>query len=350
MPTQPEQALRTQFISYTKSALHASLVDEVSATPKPGLVDLHDSGAHTDMDFHTFLDSADAIAPFLASMAELGTEWRLTGRALPPHTKEESLFLAIRPIGIEAEAAMFAATKGVNTHKGMIFSMGTIAAAAGYRFADLFLCTDGAATAAGDGGVSSRILLGEDILNLCMNMCRRPVADDFSAISSAAPKTHGERLYVQYGIRGIRGEAADGFPAVRTCALPFLKRELAESGISTASITPTASTGTTASKDWNRICLLTLLRLMANVDDTNILYRTDYCSLLYVRERAKEILAAHPRLDGAGIEALRELNQDFIGRNLSPGGCADLLAITLFLWRLEQFLPDLPQTSDYHSF
>lgn len=359
MPTQPEQALRTQFISYTKSALHASLVDEVSATPKPGLVDLHDSGAHTDMDFHTFLDSADAIAPFLASMAELGTEWRLTGRALSPHTKEESLFLAIRPIGLEAEAAMFAATKGVNTHKGMIFSMGTIAAAAGYRFADLFLCTDGAATAAGDGGVSSRILLGEDILNLCMNMCRRPVADDFSAISSAAPKTHGERLYVQYGIRGIRGEAADGFPAVRTCALPFLRKELAESGItassialitSVASIAPTVSTGTAASEDWNRICLLTLLRLMANVDDTNILYRTDYRSLLYVRERAKEILAAHPLLDGAGIEALRELNRDFIGRNLSPGGCADLLAITLFLWRLEQFSPDRTQMPDHHSF
>lgn len=100
-----------------------ALMAEVGATPKPGLVDRHDSGAHTDMDYDTFAASTTAIVPYLARMFEAGYTWE---------SKDfNALFESIRPIGIEAEKAMFAATDGVNTHKGMIFSMGTIAAAAG---------------------------------------------------------------------------------------------------------------------------------------------------------------------------------------------------------------------------
>ena len=86
---------------------------EVGATPKPGLVDRHDSGAHTDMDYDTFAASTTAIVPYLARMFEAGYTWE---------SKDfNALFESIRPIGIEAEKAMFAATDGVNTHKGMIF-------------------------------------------------------------------------------------------------------------------------------------------------------------------------------------------------------------------------------------
>lgn len=96
-----------------------ALMAEVGATPKPGLVDRHDSGAHTDMDYDTFAASTTAIVPYLARMFEAGYTWE---------SKDfNALFESIRPIGIEAEKAMFAATDGVNTHKGMIFSMGTIA-------------------------------------------------------------------------------------------------------------------------------------------------------------------------------------------------------------------------------
>ena len=96
---------------------------EVGATPKPGLVDRCDSGAHADMNYATFEASTAAIVPYLTQMFEQGTTWESHDYNM--------LFEAIRLTGIEAEKAMFAATDGVNTHKGMIFSMGTIAAAAG---------------------------------------------------------------------------------------------------------------------------------------------------------------------------------------------------------------------------
>lgn len=335
--------IKQQFISYTEKALYASLIDEVSTTPKPGLVDRWDSGAHSDMDFHTFEVSTKAITPFLTSMAALGMNWQECGQVMPGHTKEESLFLSLRTIGIRAEAAMFAATGGVNTHKGMIFSMGMIAAASGYHFTELISAadhtdSDGHPDSGGhrdsddhpDSGshdslcLPSLTLQGERILSLCSDMCRKPLEADFSAISASCPGTHGERLYVRYGCRGIRGEAADGFPSVKGCSLPVLRREA-----------QTIHAGIPS--EWNRICLKTLLELMAHVDDTNVLYRTDYNSLLYARECAKKVLSANPVINEAGIKMLQCLNADFIKRNISPGGCADLLAITLFLWRMEQF-------------
>lgn len=317
--------IKRQFISYTEKALCASLSDEVSTTPKPGLVDRWDSGAHSDMDFHTFEVSTKAITPFLTSMAALGMNWQECGQVMPGHTKEESLFLSLRTIGMRAEAAMFAATGGVNTHKGMIFSMGMIAAASGYHFTELISAADHT-DSGGHSSLSlpSLTLQGERILSLCSDMCRKPLEADFSAISASHPGTHGERLYVRYGCRGIRGEAADGFPSVKDCSLPVLRREAQTIHAEIPS-------------EWNRICLKTLLELMAHVDDTNVLYRTDYNSLLYARECAKKVLSADPLISEKGIKMLQGLNADFIKRNISPGGCADLLAITLFLWRMEQF-------------
>lgn len=288
------------FITYVEKAAEASLLDEVKATPKPGLVDLNNSGAHRDMDYHTFYNSTKAIAPFIARMAALGALWHC-----PEDT--EGLFRSIRPVGMEAEAAMFRATDGVNTHKGMIFSMGLVAAAAGLLFQR-----------------EQKPLQAEKILALCGEMCRGPLGEDFASISQESPRTHGERLYLQYGCRGIRGEAALGFPSLSGCALPALRECLAEIN----------------DGDHNRLCLQILLRLMARVDDTNVLFRTDYASLLYVKEEAARILLLGGSYTEEGIKALWALNEDFTRRNISPGGCADLLAITLFLWRLEACIPD----------
>lgn len=284
---------KEQFLKFIEEAATSSLIDEVSATPKPGLVDLKDNGAHTDMDFHTFEASTHAIVPYITTMAKLGMDWQY---------EKEGLFLALRPIGVEAEKSMFAATKGVNTHKGMIFSMGLTAAAAGYSYQQ------------------SGVLQAANILELCREMCATPLEQDFAGISATEPKTHGERLFLQYGIRGIRGEAAKGFPAILRYSLPVL---LKSSDLS--------------AYNWNRICLQVLLNLMAKVDDTNVLYRTNYESLAYVRERADFIISLGGSFTEKGLQALEALNTDFIKRNISPGGCADLLAITLFLWRLEQF-------------
>ena len=101
------------FPAFLTAAVRAALTAEVETTPKPGLVDLHDNGSHRDMDCGTFRKSAAAISPFLGEMGEIGREW---GGSLP------ELFGRIRPVGVRAEDAMFAATGGVNTHKGATVS------------------------------------------------------------------------------------------------------------------------------------------------------------------------------------------------------------------------------------
>lgn len=269
-----------------------SLMAEVSATPKPGLVDLHDSGAHKDMDHDTFRASSAAIAPYITQMFRLGTEWSdLSGGGL---------FTAIRPIGISAEKAMFDATGGINTHKGMIFSMGLVAAAAGlfYRLHNHF-CP-------------------EDILSLAGKLCADILEHDFKQIDTLHPRTHGEILYARYGIKGIRGEAQQGFPSIRDISLPAFR-----------------SCKSTCADD-NQVYLNTLLALMSKVDDTNVLIRTSPALLDYEKAEAARILSLGGAADPKGFDALRRLNEDFIRLNISPGGCADLLAVTILLWHLEQ--------------
>ncbi len=269
-----------------------SLMAEVSATPKPGLVDLHDSGAHKDMDHDTFRASSAAIAPHITRLFRLVTEWSGTDGA--------GLFNAIRPVGIEAEKAMFEATGGVNTHKGMIFSMGVIGAAAGLFYRD------------------HGCFRPEDILTLAGDLCADTLARDFERIDPSAPRTHGALLYVRYGIKGIRGEAQKGFPSIRDISLPAIR----------------LSKKTCA--DDNQVYLNTLLALMSQVDDTNVLIRTNHALLNYEKAEASRILALGGASSQKGMDALRRLNEDFIRLNISPGGCADLLAVTILLWQLEQ--------------
>ncbi len=268
-----------------------ALMAEVGATPKPGLVDRHDSGAHSDMDYNTFEASTNAIVPYLTRMFEAGYAWE--GRDY------NALFEMIRPIGREAEAAMFAATDGVNTHKGMIFSMGTIAAAAG-----LFYKRNSRFDA-------------EKILMLAGYLCYDAMRRDFQKIDRKNPKTNGELLYLRYSKKGIRGEAQKGFPSIRSVSLPAL-RSAFHNGQSE-----------------NEAYLNTLLTLMANVDDTNVLSRSNTVIQGYVKSAAGHVLKLGGASTREGMEALKKLNQKFIHLNVSPGGCADLLAVTILLCRLE---------------
>lgn len=279
--------------SYLSRMCEYALIAEVSTTPKPGLVDRHDSGAHTDMSYDTFIASTHAIVPYLTRMAETGFTWK--------HPDGCGLFRAIRPIGVEAERAMFQATGGVNTHKGMIFSMGTIAAAAGLSY---HLCGK---------------FCPEEILSLAGNLCREELERDFQRIDLHAPKTHGEILYVKHGNKGIRGEAQEGFPSIRSCSLPAIRH-----------FKKTCS-------DDNQVYINTLLTLMSQVDDTNVLIRTGPVQLTYEKTEAKRILGLGGAATEEGMDALIQANEEFIRRNISPGGCADLLAVTIFLWHLEQY-------------
>lgn len=272
--------------------LEHALMAEVSATPKPGLVDLHDSGAHKDMNFDTFAASTEAIVPYLTQMASMGYLWS-------DHNCE-ALFLSIRPVGILAEKSMFEATNHVNTHKGMIFSMGIIAAASGmYYKAHSCFCA-------------------EEILKLAGQMCNRTLEQDFRKIDRRNPKTHGELLYLRYSLKGIRGEAQKGFPSIYHIALPVLRAARAK-GLQD-----------------NEIYLDTLLALMAQVDDTNVLIRTNPTMLSYAKNEARHIIQLGGSSTDRGMAALKHLNDKFIKLNISPGGCADLLAVTILLDSLEQ--------------
>ena len=261
-------------------ALEAMLV-EVSATPKPGLVDRNNSGAHRDMCFFTFLRSAASLRSCFEEFAESGYTGGIT------HTHTADIFPALREIGIRAEADMFAATEGINTHKGEIFSLGVVSAAAGYL--------------AG----KNETLTAERVLNLCGEICAGLCGRDFAGVREKPNPTKGERAYIQHGIAGIRGEAEAGYPCVRDAGLPALRKYLAE-GLS-----------------MNDALVMALVHIMAVNYDTNIISRHDLKTAREVMTIAENIIAG-----GEGLDALRRLDDEFIARNISPSGSADLLAVT----------------------
>lgn len=254
-----------------------ALVQEVETTPKPGLVDRSNNGSHRDMNLLTFYRSNAALHSYFQSCVSAGLE------NLPPR----SLFEKLRPLGMEAEKEMLAATGGVNTHKGAIFSIGIACAAAARCFPDTS---------------------PETVLNYCAQMTQGLVAQDFGSISE--PKTVGEKLYAEHGITGIRGQAEQGFPAVLNVGLPVLREGLRR-GLSL-----------------NDAGCATLLHLLSVTDDTNLINRSDLQTLRDIQARLQKLLADDPCPSLAVIEAL---DREFIERNLSPGGSADLLALTYFL-------------------
>lgn len=262
-------------------------------TPKPGLVDQNDTGAHCDMDIQTFIISIGAIAGYLIEMADTGLGWEEPAGLLFPE---------LRKIGVQAEQAMLQATRGVNTHKGAIFSMGLAAAAAGLYFRRFGFVDAG------------------EMLLLCREICGSWLQQDFARIKRCAPRTHGEFLYVRYGERGIRGEAQEGFPVIREVTLPKMKE------------------WTALGYARNEINIQVLLHLLSAVNDTNILARSDYETLAWVKRQAVAALSKGGAFTEEGVESVRRMNAAFIKRNISPGGCADLLALTMFADRMEQAL------------
>ncbi len=261
-----------------------SLIEEVHTTIKPGLVDLSNNGSHKDMNTQTFEDSANALVGYFEKCIKIGIN--------SAKTTPEDTFCALRKAGLEAEKDMYKATNGVNTHKGIIYSMGVILGAIGRLWKP-----------------DSPIPQTDDILAECSAMTKTAVEKDFADIDDS---TAGGRLFLKRGIRGIRGEVADGFPSVKNIALPIYKSEL-ESG-----------------KNKNDAGVMTLLHLIAKIYDTSIYNRGGDEGVTYAKEYANNLLCTSPT-----IKDIEEMDKAFIAKNLSPGGCADLLAITYFLSNLE---------------
>jgi len=263
-----------------------SLWAELALYPKPGLVSLRDSGAHSDMDATTFVRGLFALRRYFARIAEAGVS------GAPFHE--------LQRLGIEAETAMLRATGGINTHRGSVFALGLLCAAAGRARARGEAPTDGALrriiTAEWGGALASH-----------QPPPRRP--------------SHGALATLRYGVSGARGEARRAFPSVFEVALPALRGALARGC------------------DARLAHLSALFALLACVDDTNVLYRAGAAGLAFVQQAARSF-----RRDGdvhgpAALARAEAIHREFVERRLSPGGCADLLAAAIFVQAIQHAIP-----------
>ena len=271
-----------------------SMLYELATTPKPGLVDRNNSGAHDDMDFFTFLRSAAVLPHYFNQFTRIGDE--------TAHLAPERAMPELRACGQQAEREMFDATGGVNTHKGMIFSLGLICGAIGRCLPHQEDTTP------------------EDICETAAAICKGVCREAFASVRDSRNPSKGERAYKAYGLKGVRGEAEGGFRSVLEVSLPRYQASV-ESGASV-----------------NDALVQTLLHLVASVEDTNIVSRHDLDASVYAMERAKTALALGGMATPEGRADIERMDRDFIERRISPGGSADLLAITYFLANMKEIL------------
>ena len=235
---------------------------ELDTTPKPGLVDRQDNGAHKDMDYALMSKSISALRPYLTRLAVE------SAKDIDP--------AKIKEIGIEAEKAMLKATSGVNTHKGALFCIGLSVAAA-----SCLACSTGSVEAYSFKELVSRAA---------------------SEIPSARG-THGAEAKRSFKAVGALENARAAYPELFTDWLPYYR---------------------SLEGDPFR-CHKTLLHIMTTLDDTNILHRRGAEGLAHAEAEAARLL------EDFSESGLSSLNKDFIRENISPGGSADMLSLTIFI-------------------
>src|SRR5271166_3122059 len=257
----------------------AALIEEAELTPKPALVDRRGNGAHHDLDLERLRLSAGALRDGFAAMA------RAASREQPSLRLRQQL----GRIGREMERRMLAATDGSNAHRGAIWALGLLAAAA----------------------------------QRCSNRSPAGIAAASAALARLpdrmAPRlpSHGECARLKFGAAGARGEAQAGFPHAILIGLPTLR----------------AARGRGVREDCAR--LDALMAIMASLDDTCLLHRGGRAALQAAKAGAWDVLAEGGTASPAGLQRLHRLHDELMRLWASPGGSADLLAATLFLDRLE---------------
>lgn len=252
----------------------ASLIEEVSLTPKPGLVDQNDQGSHDDLTYKVMVKSANCLREtfYRMSMAAFGEK--------PSQYLREK----IGEIGREGEKAMYEVTNGVNTHKGAIWSLGLLTAAAAIHRGEC------------------------DELALCFTAGEIARFED----RFIPPQlTNGIQAINKYGVYGAKAEAQLAFPHIREHSLPIFNTSLNKYNYEVAKYHA-------------------FLSLMANLDDTCLLHRGGIEGLNYAKQYAAKVL------ESGNLKQLRAMNEDFKKRRLSPGGSADLLAATIYLNKICQ--------------
>jgi len=283
-------------------ALYAyqAMITEVQLTPKPGLVDRDNTGAHSDMDIDTFIQSANSIFPFLKQFIQEGKK---TCNEMP-----KTSFLALKRLGYQCECQMFTATSGINTHKGMIFACALLLGAMGRLIGlDLPLTTT-------------------NIQNQIRQLSVGLVNQDLTQITAKKGSlSAGEKLYIKYGVTGARGEAESGYDTLFSHSLPTYRY----------------FKGVT--DDDECALLMTLVSMMSKNQDTNLLSRGGITALQSVQNQATSLYDLfssmfHPHKPKENLFVKRQLKHELkawdsllIHAHLSPGGSADLLAMTWFM-------------------
>ena len=267
--------------------LTQAILLEVSTHPKPGLVTRLSNGAHKDMSIFTFMMSSAVLSKAFNDLQDIGQAHRGT---------LAELFCKLRSYGVGAEAELLRVTKGVNTQRGILFAGGIVSAVSGYAM---------------NMGLSR-----DALLPMIKEMAAGLVARELKNLDHAA-MTAGEKLYYKYGITGIRGEVENGFPSVVNYGLPALEDAF--------------NKGATI----NDALVHALISLMTVVEDSNVIWRTDYDTLLEVQRIAKNILSLGSVFTEKGRMAIAETERYFLQRRISPGGSADLLSVTITLYLLD---------------
>jgi triphosphoribosyl-dephospho-CoA synthase len=273
---------RSSSAKFLADAAVWSLMEEASLTPKPALVDARGCGAHCDMSLEMLHRSACSLWGTFAGIA--GEAWQAT----------ESIYLreALSRLGREGERNMLRTTRGVNTHRGAIWTLGLLCAGAA--------------------------MLPEK-RNSAGNICERASRIARLPGSYTSPeKSHGQEAYQRFGVRGARGEAENGFSHIIEIGLPMLRNS--------------RSQGLT--EEFAR--MNTLVAIMADLDDTCLLHRGGLTALDLAKAGAKTILQLGGTSTADGFRALCDLDHRLLHLNASPGGSADLLAGVLFLDFIER--------------
>jgi triphosphoribosyl-dephospho-CoA synthase len=255
-----------------------SLHQELVLYPKPGLVSLIDSGSHHDMDAATFVRSLFSLRRYFCDIALAGSHG--------------AGFATLRSLGIDAERRMLAATGGINTHRGAIFTLGLLCAAAGRA--------EVGSTPAARHPAALRAAL-------------RDGWGDALASHRGPPDSHGAAAGARHAAAGAREQAAAGFPAVFDLALPTLQRTLA------------------AGRGMRCARVDALFALMAALSDTNVYHRGGADGARTVRDMARRFLDEGGTAAPDWLARAEATHQVFVARRLSPGGAADLLAATCFV-------------------
>ena len=265
------------------AAACSALLAELVCFPKPGLVSFVDRGAHRDMDAGTFLASIGALEDYFPAIAQAGA----AGSPLSE----------LRRLGLLAERRMLRATDGVNTHRGAVFALGLLCAAAARL------------------GAAGAPLRGEDIARAVPSLW----GDELATAAAPRPgaESHGERASRLYNAAGARGEAMGGFPALRQAVLPALRR------------------ARDAGACEEQAAVEAFLASVAVLEDTNLLHRAGPEGLRFARDQAAGFLRAGGIRAPAGPSRALALHRAFVARWLSPGGSADMLSAALFLDAIE---------------